>query len=151
MTSNMSISVIDDPDVDAVIDLWHRCKLIVPWNDPREDIAFARAQPNADILVGKLDGKIAASVMVGQDGHRGNVYYVSVAPELQGQGLGEDIMCAAIDWLKQRKVPKLNIMVRASNTKVIGFYEKLGAEQQALTNLAYWLTPNPAFHQNKDN
>ncbi len=119
---------LEDRDIDAVIDLWTACGLVRPWNDPYKDILFARGEACSDILVGEIEGCIAASVMVGHDGHRGVVYYVSVAPEQQGKGLGRDVMAAAEGWLKARGVWKLNLLVRAENDKVRGFYESLGYE-----------------------
>jgi hypothetical protein len=37
---------------------------------------------DAEVLVGRLDAVVAATVMVGFDGHRGWVYYVAVDPTL---------------------------------------------------------------------
>ncbi len=135
---------IADHDIDAVIALWNRCDLVVPWNDPYRDIAFARGKPNSDVLVGKNDGQILGAVMVGHDGHRGNVYYVAVDPTAQGKGLGKQVMDAATDWLRAKGVWKLNIMVRATNTKVIGFYENIGATREDRAVLAQWLETPPA-------
>ncbi|MDU6244393.1 MAG: GNAT family N-acetyltransferase, partial [Bradyrhizobium sp.] len=75
------ISDITDADVPAIIALWQRCGLTRPWNDPAADIALARRGDNATVLVGRVGGAIAASAMVGHDGHRGWVYYVSVDPD----------------------------------------------------------------------
>ena len=143
MTPSLTISPLQDNDIDQVIDLWRRCGLTVPWNDPREDIAFARGKPNSDVLLGRRNGALVASVLVGHDGHRGNVYYVSVDPDEQGQGYGNAIMDAAVDWLRERGVWKLNIMVRSSNTKVIGFYAQWGATQEDRAVLSYWLRRRP--------
>ena len=88
MTPTLRFRPIGDGDVDEVIALWERCGLTRPWNNAVKDIAFARAGANSDILVACLDGTVAASVMVGHDGHRGAVYYVSVDPERQGRGFG---------------------------------------------------------------
>jgi len=68
--------------------------------------------------------------MVGHDGHRGGVYYVSVAPEARETGLGRAIMREAEGWLKARGIGKLNLMIRAENEAVRTFYEKLGYVQE---------------------
>src|ERR1043165_3101357 len=57
-----------------------RCGLTRPWNDPAADIALARRGANATILIGRADGAIVASALIGHDGHRGWVYYVAVDP-----------------------------------------------------------------------
>lgn len=141
MTQPLTITPLQDSDVDQVIALWQRCDLVVPWNDPREDIAFARGKPNSEILLGRMEGELIASVMVGHDGHRGNVYYVSVDPQHQGQGFGHAIMNTAVDWLRTKGIWKLNIMVRGTNRKVIGFYEQWGAEREDRAVLSFRLRP----------
>src|SRR5246127_1492181 len=124
-TSHLSFAPIADADVASVIALWERCALTRPWNDPAADIALARRNPNATVLVGRASGVIVGSVMVGHDGHRGWVYYVSVDPDHHGRGFGRAIMAAAEDWLRARDVPKLQLLVRRSNAKVQAFYETL--------------------------
>ena len=150
MTAPLTFSPLEDQDIDAVVTLWKRCELVVPWNDPHRDIAFARGKPNSDVLVGKSGGQILGAVMVGHDGHRGSVYYVAVDPEAQGKGYGKQVMDAATDWLTEKGVWKLNIMVRETNTKVIGFYESLGAKKEGVQVLGQWLEQVPDPHQNKD-
>lgn len=119
---------IEDADVEAVIALWRACGLTRDWNDPHRDITFARAGANSTILVGEAEGAVAASAMVGHDGHRGMLYYVAVAPGHRGRGLGKAAVRAAEAWLAERGVWKINLLVRAENEAVRGFYEKLGYE-----------------------
>jgi len=112
-------------DADAVCNLWARCGLTRPWNDPVGDIALACRSENADILVLKNDAAISAAVMVGHDGHRGAVYYLAVDADHQSKGIGRAAMAAAENWCRERGLRKLNIMVRADNDKVAGFYQAL--------------------------
>ena len=119
---------IADGDVPAVVALWLACGLTRPWNDPYKDISFARQGAASTILVREREGRIAATVMVGHDGHRGMLYYVAVAPEMQRQGLGKQAVRAAEAWLGERGVWKVNLLVRAENAAVKGFYEALGYE-----------------------
>jgi len=137
--NEMVIGEATDADIDAVIALWLACGLTRPWNDPRADIAFARKGPNSAILVGRSDGAIVASVMVGHDGHRGWFYYLSVAPQMQKRGLGRAIVEAAEQWLKTRGVVKAMLMVRPDNIAVQKFYESLGYFDQPRTVMARWL------------
>ena len=57
--------------------------------------------------------RLVASVMVGHDGHRGWVYYVTVDPDRRCKDYGRAIMNAAEDWLRARGIEKLQLMVRA--------------------------------------
>ncbi len=135
----MKFRVIGDGDIDDVIALWQRCGLTRPWNDPRRDIDFARGKENSDVLVGEIDGRIVAAVMVGHDGHRGALYYVSVDPPLQRRGLGRAIVQAAENWLRARGVWKMNILIRDENRPASSFYEKLGYLRNKAFSLGRWL------------
>lgn len=137
--NHLSFAPIADDDVAAVITLWERCGLTRPWNDPASDIALARRGPNATILVGRVDGAIAGSVMAGHDGHRGWVYYVSVDPDHRGRGFGRAVMAAAEDWLRQQGIAKVQLLVRRDNIKVQAFYETLDYSEQDRIIYAKWL------------
>ena len=90
--SDAIFRTITDADTDAVIALWHAAGITRPWNDPATDLAFARRGSHATVLVGEQAGRIVATVMVGEDGHRGWVYYVAADPALHGTGLGRATM-----------------------------------------------------------
>ena len=135
----LAISPITDADVETVIALWQRCGLTRPWNDPASDIAFARRGPNSTILIGRHENSVAATALVGHDGHRGWVYYVAVDPDHQGKDFGRAIMAAAEDWLRQQSVAKVMLMVRPDNTNVRAFYDRLGYETQERVIYAKWL------------
>lgn len=126
MTTAPVIREIEDGDVAGVVTLWHAAGVARPWNDPLRDMAFARRGPHSTILVAAADGKIVASAMIGEDGHRGWIYYVAADPERRGDGLGRSIMAAAEAWLAARGVWKVQLLVRAENAQVKGFYEHLG-------------------------
>lgn len=122
-------------DESAVIDLWRACDLTRPWNDPPTDIALkVKCQPEL-FLVGELCGRVVAAAMAGYEGHRGSVYYLGVHPDHQRRGLGKQLMQEIERLLKARGCPKINILVRTSNAKVIAFYESLGYKVDECVNL----------------
>lgn len=128
----------------ALAALWQACRLTVWYNDPQEDIERWRRQPDSStILVLDDAGTLAGSVAVGCDGHRAWVYYLAVAPDRQGQGLGRRLMAAAEDFARDRGIQKLQLMVRPSNAKVASFYRALGYEETPRRIFARWLKPLP--------
>jgi ribosomal protein S18 acetylase RimI-like enzyme len=135
----LTIKTIEDSDITEVIALWQRCGSTRAWNDPASDIALARREANATVLLGRSDGALVASVLVGHDGHRGWVYYVTVDPDHRFKGYGRVIMTAAEDWLRARGIEKLQLMVRRDNAKVHAFYESLGYYDQERVIFAKWL------------
>ncbi len=127
----------DEPDVVA---LWRACDLVTRQNDPAKDFRFARAGACSDVLIAEDDGgRICGSVMVGHDGHRGWLYYVASTPRSRGSGIGRRIVQAAEDWLRQRGVVKVQLLVRETNTEVVSFYEHLGFETAPRTIMGKWL------------
>lgn len=129
-------------DEDAVVRLWRDCNLVFPQNDPHKDIRRKLAfQPDL-FLVGELRGRIAATVMIGYDGHRGWLNYLAVAPDAQGAGLGRQLVAEAEKRLRALGCPKLNLMVRHSNTRVLGFYRKLGFSEDDAISMGKRLEPD---------
>jgi len=124
--SDVTFREVEDGDVEQVVALWTDCGLTRPWNDPHLDVADARRNPTSSVLVGVLGERLVSTAMVGYDGHRGWVYYLAVAPDLQGSGLGRATMAAAEARLGSAGVRKVRLMVRAGNEAVVRFYESLG-------------------------
>ena len=139
MGTALTITAIEDPGVPEVVQLWKRAGLVREWNDPTGDIELARKERNSTILLGRHDGALAASVLVGHDGHRGWVYYVSVDPDHRLKDYARQIMTAAEDWLRARGIMKLQLMVRGDNARVHAFYRSLGYYVQQRTTFAKWL------------
>jgi ribosomal protein S18 acetylase RimI-like enzyme len=135
----LTIKPIEDNEVPEVVALWRRCGSTRPWNDPTADIALARRGDNSTVLMGRCGGVLVASVMVGHDGHRGWVYYVTVDPDRRHQGFGRSIMNAAEAWLRARGILKLQLMVRKDNAKVHAFYQSIGYYNQETVTFAKWL------------
>jgi ribosomal protein S18 acetylase RimI-like enzyme len=135
----LTIKAIEDGDIAEVIALWQRCGSTRAWNDPAGDIALARKETNATVLLGRHDGALVASVLVGHDGHRGWVYYVTVDPDHRFKGYGRAVMTSAENWLRSRGIEKLQLMVRGDNAKVRAFYEQLGYYDQERVVFAKWL------------
>lgn len=127
-------------DAEAVIALWRACGLTRPWNDAGADFARAVEGATSAVLLLREGDALAASVMVGCDGHRGWVYYLGVAPARRRQGLGMAMMAAAEAWLRARGAPKLQLMVRDDNDAALGFYAALGLERQHVVTLGRFLT-----------
>jgi ribosomal protein S18 acetylase RimI-like enzyme len=113
-------------DETAVIELWQRCDLVRPWNDPRKDIRRKlRVRPDL-FLVGDIEGKVVATVMAGYEGHRGWINYLAVAPEHRRRGLGRMMMREAERRLLREGCAKINLQVRAANREAVEFYKRVG-------------------------
>lgn len=122
----MKIRKYIETDEQQVIDLWIKCHLVVPANNPRRDIQ-RKLQVDRDLfLVGTRRAKIIATVMGGYEGHRGWINYLAVDPGFQRNGYGRLMMEAIEQRIRLKGCPKINLQVRTTNKAVIQFYRSLG-------------------------
>jgi ribosomal protein S18 acetylase RimI-like enzyme len=139
---SISIRTFQESDRASITSLWQACDLTRPWNNPDKDIdRKIQFQPEL-FFVGEVDSKIIASAMAGYDGHRGSVFYLAVLPEFQGKGYGQTLMTHIESTLTELGCPKLNIVVRTTNEKVLGFYNELAYGTDDVVSLGKRLIPD---------
>ena len=114
----------------AIVDLWKKCGLVVPQNEPVQDIQSKTSfQPDL-FFVALLNDKVIGSIMVGYEGHRGWINYLAVLPEHQRHGYGRRLVEKGIEELQTLGCVKVNLQVRKSNVSVIEFYRHLGFKEE---------------------
>ena len=129
-------------DQQAVIDLWDRCGLLRPWNNPMKDIG-RKLSANPDwFLVAVVRNKIAGSIMIGYEGHRGWINYLAVEPSLRRQGIGRRLMEEAEMLLQKAGCPKINLQIRSTNSEAAGFYVSLGYVRDDVISLGKRIDPD---------
>jgi GNAT superfamily N-acetyltransferase len=143
----LNIRTFQPKDEPAVVDLWRRCDLLRPQNDPHRDIARKmRIRPDL-FFVGESEGRLVATVMAGYEGHRGSVNYLAVCPTVQRRGFGCEMMAHVERRLRLEGCPKINLNVRTSNVAVSGFYLALGYLRDDVVSLGKRLIHDTAGGQ----
>ena len=124
----MDVAELNLSHVSQAMELWVRCDLTRPWNPPEVD--FDRAvRSTSSTVFGALDsGELLATVMVGDDGHRGWIYYLAVDPAQRRQGLARTLLGAAEGWLAERGVRKVQVMLRGSGDQISPSTRRLGTD-----------------------
>lgn len=135
----MKVRELTPDDRADAVRLWSIVGLTRPWNPPGEDFDRALDAPSSAVLGLRDATGLVATVMVGHDGHRGWVYYLAVERSRLRSGLGRAMVEAAEQWLQDRGVVKLNVMVRRTNPEVLGFYERLGYSDADVVTVSRWL------------
>ena len=143
----MTIRAFNSADDGAVIELWRRCGLIAPQNNPHADIHRKLAVAPELFLVGTFDSEIVATAMVGYEGHRGWINYLAVAPHLQYSGYGRQLMEHAEGLLRKLGCPKINLQVRSTNTQVIEFYKRIGFSVDDVVSMGKRLVIDEPFNE----
>ena len=131
-------------DESAVISLWQACDLTRPWNDPHKDIQRKLLVQPELFLVGEAEGSVVASLMAGYEGHRGWLNYLAVLPAHQGRGYGRVLVRHVEQQLLALGCPKVNLQIRETNAKVMGFYESLGYARDPTASYGKRLLPDDA-------
>lgn len=135
MSPKFRIRPFEPSDEEAVVALWKGCGLVAPQNDPYKDIHRKLAVSPEAFLLGVLDQEIIGSCMLGYEGHRGWINYLSVHPNHQRKGYARLLMDEAEDQLRALGCLKINLQVRESNAAVIRFYESLGFTKDPVVSL----------------
>ncbi len=134
--ASYNIRVASENDRAGIVALWGEVFANPPaHNDPNDDIdrKFGK-DPSLFLIAHETSGRDAPAVigtcMAGWDGHRAMVWYVGVAERWQGHGVATALMNEAERLLWQQGARKLNLVIRAGNEKVAGFYEHLGYSRE---------------------
>jgi ribosomal protein S18 acetylase RimI-like enzyme len=139
----MLIRTYKPEDEGAVIELWKKCDLVRPWNNPRFDIA-RKLRVNPELfLVGILENNVIATAMGGYEGHRGWVNYLAVNPAYQRRGYGRRMMQEIEKSLFALGCPKINLQVRNGNVSALEFYSKIGYKDDNVISLGKRLIEDP--------
>ena len=128
-------------ETEAVVDVWRRCGLVMPWNDPHLDIARKLGHRDDLFLVAVDDGDVVGTVMAGYEGHRGWLNYLAVDPPRRREGFGRALVEEAERRLRARGCPKINLQIRSSNREVADFYRNLGFSVDDVVSMGKRLSP----------
>jgi ribosomal protein S18 acetylase RimI-like enzyme len=119
----------------AVIELWHKCNLLRPWNNAKSDIV-RKLKVNPELfLVGFINDKIVATVIGGYEGHRGWINYLAVEPVYQVKGFGKQIVETVERQIRALGCPKINIQIRTDNQVAVKFYESVGYKKDKVISM----------------
>ena len=135
------IGPFEPGETEAVVALWRKCGLVVPWNDPYGDIERKRGHQPEWCLVARAGEVVVGTVMAGFDGHRGWLNYLAVEPAMRHEGMGRALVEAAERRLRALGCPKINLQIRSTNREVIAFYRALGFVVDDVVSMGKRLMP----------
>ena len=124
----------------------HRADVVALWvtvfgyetahNEPALVLQKKQAVDDGLFFVARVrDGRVIGTVMCGYDGHRGWIYSLAVAPELQRSGVGTLLMEHAEHALQDLGCMKINLQIVAGNERARRFYETLGFRVEARVSM----------------
>ena len=126
-------------DRDQVIALWSRVFPDDPPHNAPGLMLLKKLAVDEMVFVAEQENVIAGACMAGYDGHRGWLYAVAVLPEFRGSGVGRQLVQCASAALKEIGCIKVNIQIRAGNTEVLEFYQRLGFHEEDRISMGLFL------------
>lgn len=125
----LEIRPFKESDEAEVVALGYECYLVVPWNDPRQDIQRKLTVQRDLFPVGLSNARLVATLMSGYDRHRGWINYLAVVPKHRRLGFGRRMMEPAEIRLQELRCPKINLQVRRSITHAANFLRLIGLSE----------------------
>jgi ribosomal protein S18 acetylase RimI-like enzyme len=123
----VSIRAYRPADFAAVASLWGELFLATaPYHAPEASVRRMVAHAPDLFFVAEHDGAVAGTVLAGWDGHRGWIYSLGVRPALQRAGIGSALLRHAVEALRRRGCPKVNLQILGINAAVADFYQRHG-------------------------
>ena len=122
----MIIRQMRQEDVPAIAELEKLC-FSDPWSQNSiaseldNRLSYWLVAEDNDRIIGYVGSQ---SVLDGAD-----MMNLAVAPDCRRQGVGESLVKALADYLRNNRIVALLLEVRVSNAPAIGLYEKLGFVQ----------------------
>ncbi|MCL2703377.1 MAG: GNAT family N-acetyltransferase [Defluviitaleaceae bacterium] len=124
----MKIRIFNIADYDDVYALWMRTPNMGLNNvdDSREGIGkYLKRNPHTS-FVAELDGKIIGVIMCGDDGRRGYIHHACVDVCHRNNGIGTQLVEAAMAALKNIGITKVALVAFGYNEGGNAFWEKIG-------------------------
>jgi RimJ/RimL family protein N-acetyltransferase len=114
------------------------------WRDVADERRYLRAirrYPNAAVFVADDNGEIVGRLSIARDQHPASRHVADLGLMVAGshrrQGVGTELLRAAVDWARHGGVRKLELHVFPWNTGAIALYEKFGFEREGYRKSHY--------------
>ncbi len=122
----MQIRKMSINDYNGVYDLWINTPGmgLNDIDDSRDGInKYLLRNPNT-CFVAENENNIIGAIIAGHDGRRGIIYHTAVSQDEQRKGVGEKLLDATMQALKDEGISKVFLVVFEKNEKGNAFWEK---------------------------
>lgn len=127
LDGSKGIREIHPDDYNEIVELWNRTSgMGLGEADSEVNIRKFLLRNNGLSFCFKDNNKIIATILCGQDGRRGYIYHVSVAPKYRGGGIGRELVNESLKRLKEVGIDKCHLFVFADNEPGNVFWRSTG-------------------------
>jgi ribosomal protein S18 acetylase RimI-like enzyme len=127
-SSEITIRRARREDLDAICAIEQGC--FSTYNLSRRQLQYLQQRDTAVFLVAERDGQVVGEGIALLRHHKqslsGRAYSLAVDPKHRGQRIGERLMRAMLDQLRDRNVRRVYLEVEKTNASAVHLYERLG-------------------------
>jgi ribosomal protein S18 acetylase RimI-like enzyme len=138
---------LDARDLDAIASLWNKLREHQKSLSPHFSDHYERRSWKAELLQKSESGGFHADAVIDQKMKRIIGYCVStitadrqgclesiyIEPEFRKNGIGDEMMKQALEWMDKKQVKKRTLTIGAGNERVLGFYSRYGFYPKHIT------------------
>ena len=134
---DIKIEVLRPSDYDRVLRLWQNTPGVGlrEADDSREGFEQLLRRNPGTCFGAFRDGSLIGTILAGNDGRRGHLYHLAVAPEERRKGIGRRLVRTAMEALKAEGIQKTALVVFTDNAVGNAFWESVGFTER--TDLVY--------------
>jgi ribosomal protein S18 acetylase RimI-like enzyme len=120
-------------DYEAAYALWKASEGIgLSEADTRENIGLYLRRNPGQSFVALENGVLVGAVLCGNDGRRGFLHHLAVAPSCRRKGAGRALIRKALDALAAQGMRKCHIFVISANEEGKRFWRRVGWEERTM-------------------
>lgn len=120
----VQISNFNLSDYDEAISFWSSTDgVTLNESDSLEAITqFLNRNPHLSFILRSDNGEVIGTLLCGHNGRAAQIYHLTVASDMRGQGLGKLLVKKCFMQLEKEKIPRCNIFVYHSNKEGNNFW-----------------------------
>jgi HAD superfamily hydrolase (TIGR01450 family) len=132
---DVSIRPARATDGQAILGLWDQAGMLAYTHEPERDITAVLAADADAFLIAEVAGEPVGVIMGSNDGRRGWINRLAIAPRHRATGIGRALVAEAERVMRARGLPQANLLVFADNRDAQAFWERLGYSASAPVTL----------------
>ncbi|MPZ15020.1 MAG: GNAT family N-acetyltransferase [Chloroflexi bacterium] len=125
------IGICAESEAQALVDLWKLADATPSVTDTSDDVRKVLRSAAAQVLVARIDGRLAGSIIGTFDGWRGNIYRLAVHPDYRRRGMARALLQVAEEWLRFKGAKRNSALVEEDHPAAVGFWQGVGYDLRA--------------------
>jgi ribosomal protein S18 acetylase RimI-like enzyme len=115
-------------EFESVLAFWREHAAFATATDDIEGLEALYARDPKSLIIAEDGGRIVGTVIAAWDGWRGSIYRIVVAASHRRQGLGRELVCAAMRVMAEKRVRRVAALVDGDDDQAMAFWTAMTSE-----------------------